>query len=167
MSAGVDLVRAGPEHRAALSRLLQLYVHDFSEILGELPRDDGSFEIEPPDRYWSDARRHAFLIRTGGRLAGFALLCQQSRIDGDLRVMDVAEFFVVRGARRKRVGQTVAHRLFEMFPGTWEVRVMTANERAIRFWRACVGAFADAACNESEWSAPSGRRFLVLRFQNG
>ena len=69
--------------------------------------------------------------------------------------MDVAEFFVVRGARRRGVGQRAARALFELFPGTWEVRVLRANERALAFWRSAVGSCASFA--ESSWTAPSGR----------
>ena len=162
MSPDVELTRVGPADRATLAQLLQLYIHDFSELLGELPRADGRFEVGPLPHFGADAGQHAFLIRSGVGLAGFALIAQGSRVSGDSAVMDVAEFFVARGARRSGVGRSAACALFAMFPGAWEVRAMLANERALAFWRSCVGGFAKF--DEASWTAPSGRPFAVLRF---
>jgi predicted acetyltransferase len=160
----VELVPIQPDDRPALARLLQLYLHDFSELLGELPRADGRFDAGPLEGFGGSAGQHAFLIRSDGALAGFALAAQGSRVSGDPAAMDVAEFFVVRGARRKRVGASAARALFALLPGTGEVRVLLANERALAFWREAVGAFARAGFEESSWTAPSGRTFTVLRF---
>jgi len=85
-------------------------------------------------------------------------------VSGDPRVMDMTEFFVVRGARRRGVGRSAACQLFALFPGAWEVRVMKVNERALAFWRASVGSVA--AFDMGDWTGPSGRAFHVLRFDN-
>ena len=53
---------------------------------------------------------------------------------------NIAEFFVVRGARRKNVGLAAAHALFDAFPTRWEVRVRTSNTAALRFWARVVEA---------------------------
>ena len=164
MKPRVELAPLRAEDRSTLAHLLQVYLHDFSELLGELPRGDGRFDAGPRERFGGDAGQHAFLIRFGTGLAGFALLARGSRVSGDPAVMDMAEFFVVRGARRQRVGQSAAHALFARFPGKWEVRVLLANERALAFWQSCVGSFAHF--DTSSWTAPSGRTFTVLRFES-
>jgi predicted acetyltransferase len=164
MMPRVELTPLRAEDRPTLAHLLQLYLHDFSELLGEPPRGDGRFDVGPLERFGGVAGQHAFLIRCGAGLAGFALLARGSRVSGDPAVMDVAEFFVVRGVRRQGVGQSAARALFARFPGAWEVRVMLANERALAFWQSCVGGFARFAT--SSWTAPSGRTFRVLRFES-
>ncbi len=164
MTAHVELAQLRADERPALARLLQLYLHDFSVLLDELPRTDGSFDPGTLERFGADAGQHAFLIRRDAALAGFAFAAQGSRVSGEPAIMDVAEFFVVRGARRKGVGRRAAHALFARFPGAWEVRVLRANERALAFWRDAVGAFARGSFTESAWTAPSGRDFVVLRF---
>jgi predicted acetyltransferase len=166
MSVHVQLAPLLPEDRPALASLLQLYLHDFSELLGDLPRADGRFDAGPLERFGTDSGQHAFLIRCDAALAGFALAALGSRVSGDPSVMDVAEFFVVRGARRTGVGRAAACALFARFPGAWEVRVMRANERALAFWRDAVGVFARGGVAESSWTAPSGRPFAVLRFES-
>ena len=164
MMPRVELAPLRAEDRPTLAHLLQLYLYDFSELLGELPRGDGRFDAGPRERFGDDAGQHAFLVRCDAGLAGFALLARGSRISGDPAVMDMAEFFVVRGARRQGVGQSAARALFARFPGTWEVRVLLANERALAFWQSCVGGFA--RFDTSSWTAPSGRTFTVLRFES-
>lgn len=79
--------------------------------------------------------------------------------------MDVAEFFVVRAERRKGIGAAVAHALFELFPGPWEIRVRRANAPALRFWSRVVGAVGHGpvaktrvTLEEIEWD--------VLRFNS-
>lgn len=164
MTTRVDLAPVRPADRATLARLLQLYLYDFSELLDDLPRGDGSFDAGTRESFGADAGQHAYLIQAEAGLAGFALAGRGSRVSGDPAVMDLAEFFVVRGARRRGIGARAAHMLFALFPGAWEVRVLHQNERALAFWRSAVGAYTGAGSEESSWTAPSGRSFTVLRF---
>ena len=50
---------------------------------------------------WSLPWRHAFFLRVDGRLAGFVILDEGSRLTGAREVMDVSQFFVMRRYRRK------------------------------------------------------------------
>lgn len=56
--------------------------------------------------------------------------------------MDVAEFFVLRGERRRKVGARAANALLSAFPGCWEIRVRQANVPARAFWSRVVAARA-------------------------
>jgi predicted acetyltransferase len=58
-------------------------------------------------------------------------------------VWDMAEFFVIRGYRRRGVGIAVAHQLWRRFPGIWEVRVMESNHSAHPFWTRAVSTFTN------------------------
>ncbi|HEX5401948.1 MAG TPA: hypothetical protein VFX16_06565 [Pseudonocardiaceae bacterium] len=50
------------------------------------------------------AMSHPVLIRASGKIAGFAIVDQVSRLTGDRDATDMAEFFVVRRWRRHGVG---------------------------------------------------------------
>ncbi len=124
-----------------LRNLFELYAHDFSEHVPLELKASGRFEVDPGGRWWTDDAHFPYFIRcNGGRLAGFALVRRGSRITGASDVMDVAEFFVVRGERRKGIGVVTAHALFDAFPGPWEIRVRHANTPAMSFWSRAVGA---------------------------
>ena len=148
---GVTLLPATEADASLLANLLELYVHDMSPFFpGVEPADDGRFGYPQLPLYWSQPdRRFAFLIRAAGKTAGFAFVTRGSPASGDPDVLDVAEFFVLRGHRRSGVGRRAAFALWDRFPGRWMVRVSEANRRAVSFWSAVVAEYAGGAAAES------------------
>jgi predicted acetyltransferase len=160
----VALVRASETDRSVLENLLHLYVHDFSEFLGMTPSDEGRFEYPALPLYWSESGRAAYFIRSGSDLAGLALVSRGSRISGDPEVLDLSEFFVVRGVRRRGVGQSAAHELFRSNSGVWEVRVNEVNVPAQRFWRRVIDMYTGGHFHRDTWVRDDGSRWNVFRF---
>lgn len=145
-----------------LRALFELYVYDFSELLGLDLGDDGRFVVPSLAAYWEDARRHAFLVRVDGKLAGFALVARGSRLGDDPDAYDMAEFFVVRRYRRRGVGERAAADIFARFPGRWEVRQRPQNTAATAFWRRVIGRctgerFIDEQRDGERWRGPVQR----------
>jgi predicted acetyltransferase len=138
---GFEVVPAGAEQSPILANLLELYAHDFSEFHGIELGEDGRFGYKSLPLYWSEPDRHPFLLRIGGKLAGFALVKRGSEISGNENVWDMAEFFVVRGYRRRGFGTQIAQDVWKRFPGAWEVRVMQANISALSFWDHAISMF--------------------------
>jgi predicted acetyltransferase len=152
----VTLERLAEPDRPLLENLTQLYMYDWSELI-ELEVDArGRFGPYPLDPYFTDASRHPFLIRDGAAIAGFALLCSQSRLTGRAGVYDVAEFFVLRRHRRRGVGREAARALLSQFHGPWEVRQRAGNPAATAFWRAVIGELTSGAFEEVAWSDDRG-----------
>jgi len=80
-------------------------------------------------------------------------------------VWDMAEFFILRGCRRRGIGTEVAHQVWKRFPGLWEVRVMEANATGQEFWARAIATFV------GEVVAPSrvekgGKTWEVFSFQS-
>jgi predicted acetyltransferase len=138
-SLHVELVPASRNEEPILANLLQLYIHDFSELLELDTGADGRFVYPQLPLYWSDPGRYAFLVKVDGELAGFVLVKTGSEWD----VRDMAEFFVLRRYRRRGVGTAIAHEVWRRFPGFWEVRVMEANIAAQHFWAQAISSFTD------------------------
>jgi predicted acetyltransferase len=134
IEAAVDIVPAAPEEQSVLANLLELYSHDFSELYDIDLGADGRYGYTPLPLYWTEPGRHPFLVRLDGTLAGFVLVKRGSEVSRDPDVWDLAEFFIVRRHRRRRLGLHVAHHVWRRFPGRWEVRVMPANRAAQAFW---------------------------------
>ena len=140
------LVTLEPAARAdepVLRNLLELYVHDLSEIFPQARvGPDGRFGYDMLPLYWKEpGRRWPFLIRADGALAGFALAMRGSPATEDPDDLDVAEFFVLRGHRRAGVGRIAAPLLWDRIPGAWTVRVSTANRPGVPFWESVVRAY--------------------------
>src|SRR6185369_9386659 len=116
----VEIIPALPEQEPVLANLLELYAYDFSEFMDLKLGADGRFGYKHLPLYWQAANRFPFLIMVDGDLAGFVFVHRGSQVSGDEDIWDVAEFFIVRGYRRLRVGMKAAHEVWKKFPGKWE-----------------------------------------------
>jgi predicted acetyltransferase len=162
----VSLTPAAREQLVVLHNLMQLYAYDWSE-LGRLEiGEDGRFADYPLDPYFEDDWRRPFLVRVDGRLAGFALIAERSRLTGAAGVYDMAEFFVMRRYRGQGVGTAAACAAFDRFPGPWEIRQRDENTAATAFWRKVIGRYTGGNYQEVRWddAAWTGP---VQRFSSG
>jgi predicted acetyltransferase len=139
-SAHIEIIPAAEEQESIVANLLELYAHDFSEFHHLELGADGRFGHRQLALYWSNPDRSPFLVRVNGELAGLVLV-KRSEVSGDETVWDMAEFFVVRGYRRRGIGTQIAHEVWRRFPGIWEVRVMESNRSARLFWERAIQAF--------------------------
>ncbi|MEM6327383.1 MAG: GNAT family N-acetyltransferase, partial [Bacteroidota bacterium] len=128
----VALHPATSEDAPVLERLLELHQHDLSTFTPAVLDEAGRFGYPYLGLYWTEADRHALLIRADGHLAGFALVNTHTLLDGSDR--SLAEFFVARPFRRTGVGREAASAVCRRFPGRWEIRVQEANAPAHAFW---------------------------------
>jgi predicted acetyltransferase len=149
-SDAVSLERAGPDRAPLLSNLLELYIHDMSEVFPVKLGPDGRFGYERLSLYWSAGdERLAFLIKHAGDVAGFALVTRGSPVTTDPADLDVAEFFVLRSHRRAGVGRRAAGELWDSVRGHWVVRVSEANRAGLRFWSEVVRDYSGGTCEET------------------
>lgn len=142
MAPQVTIRQVTAETRPVLERLWQLFRHDLSEFRGNMPDEHGEFSVNRLSPYLEDGDRAAYLLYRGSTPAGLALvrgLAAQERV--------LAEFFVVRAARRQRFGHEAALQLFAMHPGRWRLAFQEENPAAARFWRQVVQALVG-----TEWS---------------
>jgi predicted acetyltransferase len=150
-----------------LGNLLELYVHDLSEIFPVELGPDGRFGYEKLPLYWAEpAVRHAFLIKQGRLVAGFAFATRGSPASEDPEDLDVAEFFVLRRYRRSGIGRQAAMALWDSVPGHWVVRVSEANRAGLSFWSEVIRAYTSGDFVESVRTERS-QRWRVFRFARG
>ena len=101
----------------------------------------------------------------GGNLAGFVLVKRGSEVSGNLTVWDMAEFFILRGHRRRGIGTEVAHEVWRRFQGPWEVRVMQSNLSAHHFWECAISAFTGEAPHPV-FAEKSGKHWKLYSFNS-
>jgi predicted acetyltransferase len=141
LSAHIEIIPAGLEHEPVLANLLELYAHDFTDFRKVELGANGRFGYSDLPLYWQEAGRHPFLVRSDGRLAGFVFVKRGSAGSNHGSAWDLAEFFVLRGYRRRGIGTRVAHQIWNRFPGTWKVRVLQSNVSALQFWQRAIAIF--------------------------
>jgi predicted acetyltransferase len=163
--AGADVVLQPVTRESApvLDNLFELYAYDFSEHVPIQIQSSGRYELTPGDVWWASDDHFGFLIECEAKLAGFALVRTGSRVTGLADVMDVAEFFVLRGVRGRGIGKSAAHALFRAFPRAWEVRVRRTNGAAFEFWSRVVAAWVGQPVVSQPFSV-DGVEWDVLRF---
>ncbi len=164
-TAHIEVVPAAAGQEPILANLLQLYAHDFSEFHDVEIGADGRFVYKHLPLYWSDPGRYPFLIWIDAKLAGFVLVKQGSEVSGNNAAWDMAEFFVLRGLRRRGIGTQVAGAVWMRFPGAWEVRVMESNVSALQFWARAISEFMGVAIHPVRFEK-DGERWTVFSFES-
>ncbi|MHA7985632.1 GNAT family N-acetyltransferase [Rathayibacter sp. CAU 1779] len=114
-----------------MGRLVDFYLHDFSEFDGRDVQADGSYHYEWLDAYWTDADRKAYLFDVDEHPAGFALV---RLIDP----LEMAEFFMLRKYRRSGIGTAAARDVIARHPGPWIITQVPGNEASMSFWRRAI-----------------------------
>ncbi|HKQ79136.1 MAG TPA: GNAT family N-acetyltransferase [Blastocatellia bacterium] len=164
-AAHIEVIAAAPQQEPVLANLLELYAHDFSEFHNLELGADGRFGYKYLPLYWEEPDRHPYLVKLDGKLAGFVLVKRGSEVSGNEGVWDVAEFFIVRGYRRRGLGMKVAHEVWRRYPGRWEVRVMRANHSAKEFWERAITSFTGEMI-PSVRVEKDGKRWYLFSFES-
>jgi predicted acetyltransferase len=137
----VEVVPANPDDQPLLAGLLNSYAREFSQFHPVEFEEDGSFVYRHLAAYWQESGRFPFFIRVDGILAGFAFVTRVDSLSGGDHVFDIGEFYVSPPFRRQVAGTAAAHILWKRFPARWQVRVLPANQPAVRFWQNAVTRF--------------------------
>ncbi len=138
-------IRAGEVH--AVRWLVQLYIYDLGGAYWDVEPNGVFAPAAWHRRFWTGRGRHLFVLRVGGRLAGFALVRDRAHYAGRA-AREISEFFVLRKYRRRGVGTRAALALFRRFPGRWELAELTWNVVAQRFWRRIIRRVAAGGFTE-------------------
>jgi predicted acetyltransferase len=146
----VTLERATERDATLLANLLELYIHDLSDVFPVELGVDGRFGYGSLPLFWSRPDTHfAFLFRLDSRIAGCALVTRGSPATSDSQDLDLAEFFVLRSCRRSGVGRIAASWLFDHLPGHWVVRVSETNSAAVLFWEHTISRYTNGTGSKS------------------
>ena len=151
--ASVLVRRASPADRLPLSRMLELYQHDLSDIWDQDLDLHGEFGYAL-DRYWQKPACVPYVFTVDDAYAGFALVDDAVKLPGGSHWMD--QFFVMKKYRRRGVGSAAAAAVFAAHPGRWQVGQMAANHAAQAFWRRVIasctgGQFSEQVLSSGWW----------------
>lgn len=146
-AAPFELRIATPADRPALQRMLELYQHDLSDLWDQDIDEHGEYGYAL-DLYGQRPGCRAYVVCVAGRYAGFALVTPDVILPGGDHWM--AQFFIMKKYRRRGIGEAVATRLFDAWPGRWQVGQMPLNRPAVAFWRGTIGRYTGGRYTETE-----------------
>jgi predicted acetyltransferase len=155
----IEVVKATQQQKSVLCNLMELYQYDLSEIEAKDVDAYGLFGYQYLDYYWTESKRHPFLVKCDEKLAGFVLVNQHTYFYQDNDAMSIAEFFILKRYRNQGIAKQVATQIFNQFPGSWEVRQTALNLSAQSFWTKVIsqytnGAFDEVFLNDDRWYGP-------------
>ncbi|GAB4516069.1 MAG: hypothetical protein OHK0046_20670 [Anaerolineae bacterium] len=158
----LEVIRASIDDSTTMRNLFQFYLYEFSRFTGWRTTHAGLFYDDDLEGCWTNPQRHPYLFRVKDDWAGFAIIdtLEKARYNDQTNVIDMAEFFIMGGYQGKGYGEQAATRLFEMYPGPWEVFQMAENTRAQQFWRKVIGRYTNGSYEEIEY----GERRHAVQF---
>lgn len=138
----LTLNRATLAEKPILARMVQLYLHDFSEYAdigtpyGDID-NSGVFLYPKFDSYWEDETHEPLLIRLDANIVGFVFINQWSA--SGLQIdKSVAEFFILRKYRSAGIGKMAALQIIKNYQGVWEIPIAEYNQQAKVFWSSVI-----------------------------
>ena len=123
-----------------IQNMARFYVYDMSRYCGFISNnwacpEDGMYECYDLKKNFEEANRKAFLVKIKNELAGFVILLK------DRNVWQVNEFFILAKFQGKGIGEQVAHQIWKMHSGNWQLHVIPENTKGLAFWRKVVSSF--------------------------
>jgi predicted acetyltransferase len=141
------------EDYPALSRMLELYQYELSDICDQELDSQGEFGYDT-SKHLQGQGFFAHVLLVDRHYAGFALVAPAmvTRREG----FWMEQFFVLKKYRRAGNGLALARYVLQCHPGAWEVGQMTANRAARHFWRTVIadvthGDFVDIEVSDGWW----------------
>jgi len=135
------------EQKSVFIQMMELYQYDFSEFSDDDINEYGYYGYPRIDDYWNEEGRYPFFIRVDNKLAGLVLVrscCEHNKLANP---HNIAEFFVLKKYRRKGVGKIASMKIFDMFPGGWEITQWKNNLPAQKFWKKVVTEYTSGKYN--------------------
>lgn len=103
--------------------------------------------------------RETLLIERNEEPVGFVVLQRLLSKDPSPTYL-LLEFYVIPESRTLGVGAAAARLLFDRFDGSWEIRSLSSDVRAIAFWRRVTSRYALGAIEERRERGEVVQRFL-------
>lgn len=128
----------------------------------ELTGKDDPGDYKYLDSYWEKENRKPYFIKVNKTISGFALVNRHTLIQKES--YNLAEFYIRKEFRNQGIGKKAAYKLFDMFPGKWEIREMNSNPKAQAFWNKVIATYTKTHFEEI-WLNDSNWRGTVQTFQ--
>lgn len=154
----IDIIPIDLSQKPVLRQMMEFYCYDFSDMLNLELSEHGWYGYKYLDLYWLEEGRHPFFVTVDGHYAGFVLVNQHFDYLDDPEGHKIAEFFILRKYRKQGLGATVARRVFELFPGKWEVSVILKNPDGMKFWETVIQAYTLGQAEVHELYPEKGAR---------
>lgn len=173
----IETILANEDTANIIRNIYPLYLHDLSEINGNVPNEYGIYENEPIKTLCEQYRVQDIWFQKPGLLFPFIIFVDKKPAGFDLvstggyapKGTDyyVYEFFLLRPYRGKNIAEIAAKQVFDKFRGKWELYTnpTTLNQRAQSFWYKTINDYTSGNFQKSLGTTFDGEK-LIFRFSN-
>lgn len=158
----IALVEVPESKKPVLRQLVELYEYDLSPYTGYELNDHGYFGYRYLDNYWTETDRFAYFMMVEEKIAGFVMVNSYCEVSKDPNARTIAEFFVMKTFRRQRIGQAAAEKVFNLFPGTWEIHQYLENKKSLVFWEKVVEEHTSGNFEKQVMITEDGEQQVIL-----
>lgn len=143
----IEISTASIVDKPLIQQMMELYQYDLSEFANTDLNEHGYFGYSYLDHYWIEFNRHPFLVRVDNKIAGFALVHQNTYFPDSEYIL--SEFFILRKYRKQGIGRQVAFYIFDLYRGNWEIYQAHTNLIAKKFWKSIIKAYTADSYTET------------------
>ena len=131
------------DNKKVLYNLLQYSLFEESLYDGNEMNNEGVFEYEYFDNYFTDKDRYAFFVKEkeSNKLLGFVMI--NTYVQKSTNGHSIAEFMILPKYRNKQIGKKTAFKCFDMFKGNWEVSPSYGSKQAYSFWKKVIDEYTN------------------------
>jgi predicted acetyltransferase len=162
----IDKNNVSEDEKQTLFRLLQLSEYDFSEFISTDVNDEGIYEYDYFDCYFTDEDRFIFTLKVNGKYAGIALINNYAYVIKSENAICMAEFFILKKYRRKGFGKLFVYKIFDSLRGDWELFQHKVNTIALKFWTTIIGEYTNGNYKAIDITNDDGFEGKVFIFNN-
>ena len=137
-----EIIRITEDRKDTLANLMEKYLYEFSQYDKWQFDDNGLFNYDYLDEYFTEEDRFAYFIYADNQLAGFALLNKYPECDRPLD-WSVAEFFVSYNFRRQGIATETIRQLFERHKGYYHIKYHRANTASVILWNSIARKYSN------------------------
>lgn len=140
----VTLRQAQAADELLLHRLFQFYLYEIAIETKQTTQlrvgKDGLFYYDKAiiDDYFIKPQHYPYFIEVNNEVAGFSLI---RHYPDNPDLLDMGQFFVLGHFAGQQIGQQAFLQSLKRHSGSWQVRVLPNNQRAIAFWQNCIQQF--------------------------
>ncbi|MCP3890952.1 MAG: GNAT family N-acetyltransferase [Desulfobulbaceae bacterium] len=165
MKMNIELYPIEKHQREIVHRLFQFYLYDMAKLMKWPFSDKGNFQYESSivDAYFSEKLHYPYFIKCDNKIIGFSLVrCYPA----DKRLLDMGQFYVAGMYVGSRIGEAAFKKTLQLYPGSWQVRVLEGNSSADRFWNSVIQKVTSGNFKTND-GIYSGKKMKFYKFEYG
>ncbi len=139
----VEIVEVTAENKAVLNNLMEKYLYEFSQWEKTDINENGLYDYEYLDCYFTEENRYPYFIKSDRKLAGFALISDYPEVPDEETDFCLSEFFILYKYRRSGVGREAVAQILDKHHGKWQLKRHPHNTASVYFWNSVIDRYTN------------------------